>query len=108
MRSGKERDSASQIVWQAWRLFLAHMPLLPIKMKWGFYFGYVNKLNDAAYGVFGDKIVCSFPCTKRGSIKYRNTEHEIEAILRLCPRLKKYRGILREYVASRRKHFGLK
>ena len=107
-KSNSNQMPALEVMAFAYKLLLSLIPLLPIRWKHSLYFSYVNNLSETAFNGFGRKIVVAYPCTKRGSKRFKNTEKELEDILRLCSRLNTYRGILREFIGQKRRGFGLK
>ena len=103
-----DKNAAIQIIGNSYKLMLSHFPFLPYSKKLKFYKSYVEKLTESAYDIYHGQILASLPFSKKESVTLKNTETQLETLIKSIPRLKKYRGILRELISHHRKVYGLK
>ncbi len=100
------RSASLEIVAGSYKLMLAR--LLPLRCRIGLYKSYVNGLSEAAFEIYGSRIVPTLSFPKRMARMFKNGEQELHVVLRWFPRLKKYQGVLREHINTERKKYGLK
>ncbi len=102
----RERFASLEIVAGAYKLVLAR--LLPFQCRIKLYQSYVNNLSEAAFDIYGGRIVETLWFSKGTSRRFKNGEKELGVVLRYIPRLKKYQGVLREHINVQRRKYGLK
>ena len=103
-----ERSAASEAIAGSFKLVLNCIPFLPLRYRRQKYKEYVDGLGEKAFDEYGVNATLALCLVKRESCKYKNTERELDEILKFIPRLVKYRGLLREHIRMKRKKYGLK
>lgn len=103
-----ERTAASEVIAGSFKLIVSRIPFLSFRYRRQVYKSYVDSLGEKAFDEYGVNVTLALSFVKSESRKYKNTERELEAILKSVPRLNKYCGILREHIRMNRKKHSLK
>ena len=103
-----ERSAASEAIAGSFKLVLNRIPFLSFHYRRRIYKSYVDSLGVKAFDEYGVNATLALCFSKSESRKYKNTERELDGILKSIPRLNQYRGVLREHIRANRKKYGLK
>ncbi len=100
------RSASLDVIVGSYKLVLAR--IMPLRYRIGLYKSYVNSLNDTAWDMYGGRVAETLWFSSGNARLFKNSEHQLRAVLKWMPRFEKYRGILREHISIQRKQYGLK